>query len=75
VLFIGGSWGSLNEFSIAHDEGRVLGCLTGTGGVADEAERLLRIFPKETGACVLHGDDPLRLLAACLEALEQTRSV
>jgi uncharacterized protein (TIGR00725 family) len=75
VLFIGGSWGSLNEFTIAHDEGRVLGCLTGTGGVADEAERLLRIFPKETGACVLHGDDPLRLLAACLEALEQTRSV
>ncbi|HKR00417.1 MAG TPA: hypothetical protein VJT09_07075 [Pyrinomonadaceae bacterium] len=73
VLFIGGSMGSLNEFTIAHDEGRVMGCLTGTGGVADEAERLLRTFPKETGACVLHGDDPGRLVAACLEALEQTR--
>lgn len=73
VLFIGGSMGSLNEFTIAHDEGRVMGCLTGTGGVADEAERLLQIFPKQTGACVLHGDDPARLLAACLEALEQTR--
>ncbi|HEX8709777.1 MAG TPA: hypothetical protein VF723_16165 [Pyrinomonadaceae bacterium] len=73
VLFIGGSMGSLNEFTIAHDEGRVMGCLTGTGGVADEAERLLQVFPKETGACVLHGDDPERLLAACLEALEQKR--
>ena len=73
VLFIGGSMGSLNEFTIAHDEGRVIGCLTGTGGVADEAERLLRIFPKRSGACVLHGDDPKRLLAACLEAYEQTR--
>ena len=73
VLFIGGSMGSLNEFTIAHDEGRVIGCLTGTGGVADEAERLLQIFPKQTGACVLHGEDPARLLAACLEALEQTR--
>jgi uncharacterized protein (TIGR00725 family) len=73
VLFIGGSWGTLNEFSIAHDEGRVMGCLTGTGGVADEAERLLQIFPKKTGACVLHGDDPARLVAACLEAFEQTR--
>jgi uncharacterized protein (TIGR00725 family) len=73
VLFIGGSMGSLNEFTIAHDEGRVMGCLTGTGGVADEAERLLQMFPKQTGACVLHGDDPARLLAACLEALEQTR--
>jgi uncharacterized protein (TIGR00725 family) len=73
VLFIGGSWGTLNEFSIAHDEGRVMGCLTGTGGVADEAERLLEIFPKQTEACVLHGDSPVLLLAACLEAFEQTR--
>jgi uncharacterized protein (TIGR00725 family) len=73
VLFIGGSWGTLNEFTIAHDEGRVMGCLTGTGGVADEAERLLQIFSKKPDACVLHGDDPARLLAACLEAFEQTR--
>ncbi|HEX8847352.1 MAG TPA: hypothetical protein VF791_22100 [Pyrinomonadaceae bacterium] len=73
VLFIGGSMGSLNEFTIAHDEGRVMGCLTGTGGVADEAERLLQTFSKKTGACVLHGDDPAHLLAACLEAFEQTR--
>jgi uncharacterized protein (TIGR00725 family) len=74
VLFVGGSMGSLNEFTIAHDEGRVMGCLTGTGGVADEAERLLTIFPKQTGACVLHGEDPVRLVAACLEAFGQTRS-
>jgi uncharacterized protein (TIGR00725 family) len=73
VLFVGGSWGTLNEFTIAHDEGRVMGCLTGTGGVADEAERLLHIFSKKADACVLHGDDPARLLAACLEAFEQTR--
>jgi uncharacterized protein (TIGR00725 family) len=73
VLFVGGSWGSLNEFSIAYDEGRVMGCLTGTGGVADEAERLLQTFPKQTEACVLHGDDPVRLVAACLEAFAQTR--
>ncbi|HYY57162.1 MAG TPA: hypothetical protein VE842_07485 [Pyrinomonadaceae bacterium] len=70
VLFIAGSMGALNEFTIAHDEGKIIGCLTGTGGVADEAERLLKTFPKSTGACVLHGDDPARLLAACLEALK-----
>ena len=73
VLFVGGSMGSLNEFTIAYDEGRVMGCLTGTGGVADFAEQLLQMFPKQTEACVLHGDDPGRLLAACLEAFEQTR--
>ncbi|MGB9181938.1 MAG: hypothetical protein WCB68_22095 [Pyrinomonadaceae bacterium] len=73
VLFIRGSMGALNEFTIAHDEGRIIGCLTGTGGVADEAERLLQIFPKRTGACVLHGDDPARLLAACMEAMTQEK--
>lgn len=71
VLFIGGSMGSLNEFTIAHDEGRVIGCLTKTGGVADEAERLMEIFTKKTRSVVLHGDDPVRLVSACIEALGQ----
>lgn len=73
VIFIRGSIGALNEFTIAHDEGRVIGCLTKTGGVADEAERLLQVFSKQTSAVVLHGDDPERLLAACIEALGQMR--
>ncbi|HYO90330.1 MAG TPA: hypothetical protein VEQ40_01785 [Pyrinomonadaceae bacterium] len=71
VIFIGGSIGSLNEFTIAHDEGRIIGCLTKTGGVADEAERLLEIFSKKTRSVVLHGDDPVRLVNACIEAFEQ----
>jgi uncharacterized protein (TIGR00725 family) len=71
VLFIGGSMGSLNEFTIAHDEGRVIGCLTRTGGVADEVERLLGVFSKQTRSVILHGDDPGRLVRACIEALGQ----
>jgi len=50
VLFISGSIGSLNEFTIAYDEGKVIGCLSGTGGVADEVERLVEIFKKNTKA-------------------------
>jgi uncharacterized protein (TIGR00725 family) len=68
VLFIAGSMGSLNEFSIAHDEGKVIGCLTGTGGVADEAGYLLEKFSKETGARVFQHNDPSRLLDACLNS-------
>jgi uncharacterized protein (TIGR00725 family) len=75
VIFIGGSMGSLNEFTIAHDEGRVIGCLTGTGGVADEVEHLLQVLPKKSEACVLHGDNPASLLAACFEAFAQTKKV
>ena len=69
VLFIGGAMGSLNEFTIAHDEGKVLGCLTETGGVADEAEYLLQKFSKPTGAQVLLNTEPELLLSACLEAI------
>ena len=69
VIFRGGI-GTLNELTIAHDEGRVVGCLTGTGGVADEAERLLRVLPKKTRAVVLFDEDPARLLDKCLDALK-----
>lgn len=66
VLFIGGSIGSLNEFTIAHDERRIIGCLKGTGGVADEAERLLQLFPKRTRPAIFFDDDPARLLTRCV---------
>ena len=75
VLFIAGAMGSLNEFTIAHDEGKVIGCLTGTGGVADEANYLLRKFSKDTEARVIQDDDPNRLLDECLEELNQRQSV
>lgn len=68
VLFIAGSMGSLNEFTIAHDEGKVIGCLTGTGGVADEAGYLLEKFSKKTGAIVFQHNDPAMLLDACLNS-------
>lgn len=69
VLAFAGSIGSLNEFTIAYDEGKVIGCLTGTGGVADEAERIVRTFPKQTNARVFYQDDPVDLLEECLGAI------
>ena len=69
VLFIAGSMGSLNEFTIAHDESKVIGCLTGTGGVADEAEQLIQKFGKKTQARVFKNDDPEQLIESCLQAL------
>lgn len=70
VLFVAGAMGSLNEFTIAHDEGKVIGCLTGTGGVADEADYLLKKFSRKTGARVFQDDNPVKLLDACLASLK-----
>ena len=66
VLFIAGSIGSLNEFTIAYDEGKVIGCLTGTGGVADRVEELVSTFQKPTKARVVYDSDPANLIERCL---------
>ena len=71
VLFIAGAMGSLNEFTIAHDEGKVIGCLTGTGGVADEADYLIERFGKETGAKIFQDSDAVELVRACIQALKK----
>jgi len=73
VVFIAGAMGSLNEFTIAHDEGKIIGCLTGTGGVADEVDYLLAKFSKHTGAEVLRDEDPAKLIDACLGILKRRR--
>jgi hypothetical protein len=70
VLFICGSIGSLNELTIACDEGKIIGCLTGTGGVADETENLLKKFPKKTDSNVFYDDDAHCLLEQCLSVFE-----
>ncbi|HEU4873021.1 MAG TPA: hypothetical protein VFT44_07975 [Pyrinomonadaceae bacterium] len=70
VLFVAGAMGSLNEFTIAHDEGKIIGCLTGTGGVADESEYLLQRFGKRgIAARVFQNEDPERLIEDCMNAL------
>lgn len=69
VLFVAGSIGALNEFTIAYDEGKVIGCLTRTGGVADEAARIVEVFQKPTKARIFYDDDANGLLDACVNAV------
>src|SRR3990170_5835255 len=54
VVIAGGSSGTLGEFAIAFDEGRLIGVLTGTGGIAGHIPDLVGIFNKPTGAHVLY---------------------
>lgn len=68
VLVIAGAMGSLNEFTIAHDEGKIIGCLTGTGGVASESEYLLEKFGRRAASRVFTSDDPSELIDKCLQS-------
>lgn len=67
VVIAGGRSGTLGEFAIAYDEGRLLGVLTGTGGIADAVPELVRISDKPTGAAVLYDADPIRLVDQLIE--------
>lgn len=66
VVIAGGHSGTLGEFAIAYDEGKLIGVLTGTGGVADVVHELVAICEKETGAMVIYDDDPRVLIERLL---------
>jgi uncharacterized protein (TIGR00725 family) len=67
VTIVGGSSGTLGELAIAYDEGKLIGVLTGTGGISDMVESILKTCNKNTGAQVIYNDDPVRLIEALLD--------
>ncbi len=68
VIILGGRSGTLGEFAIAYDEGRLIGVLEGSGGIADRIRDIVAAIDKDTGAQVLHDRDPVRLLDALARA-------
>jgi hypothetical protein len=66
VIIIGGRSGTLGEFAIAYDEGRPIGVLANTGGVADHIDDFLPIIKKETGSRIFYDEDPRRLIERCV---------
>src|SRR2546423_979370 len=71
VLFIAGSIGSLNEFTIAYDEGKIIGCLVGTGGVADEIAKLTTALKKKTTSRLFYDSEPVKLLDKCIAEMKR----
>ena len=67
VVILAGHSGTLGEFAIAYDEGRLIGVLTGTGGVADLIRTLVPKLVKHTGAKVLYDDDADRLVTRLVD--------
>ena len=66
VIVVGGRSGTLGEFAIAYDEGRLIGVLTGSGGVADHIDDFLPVMHKPTGSRILYDNDPRKLVERCV---------
>lgn len=62
VIIVGGHVGTLNEFTIAYDEGMVVGVMQGSGGIADFIDDIIKIASKRTGAAVIYDKDPHDLI-------------
>ncbi|HTN73362.1 MAG TPA: hypothetical protein VMO00_19935 [Methylomirabilota bacterium] len=73
VLIFGGATGTLNEFTIAYDEGKVVGILEGSGGVADHIPEIIDFCKKPTLGTVLFANDPEELVRECFEAFSRSR--
>lgn len=58
VIIIGGRSGTLGEFSIAYDEGKLIGVLLGTGGITSEIRHIVKIVKKRTGANLMYYRNP-----------------
>ena len=69
VIIFGGATGTLNEFTIAYDEGKIVGILEESGGVADHIREIIQFCNKPTQGQVIFDRDPERLVEMCLAAL------
>jgi uncharacterized protein (TIGR00725 family) len=69
VIIIGGAIGTLNEFTIAYDEGKVIGILQGSGGIADHIKKIVEVGQKSTQSILIFDADPKTLIQTCLSAM------
>lgn len=67
VIVVGGRSGTLGEFSIAYEEGKLIGVLTGTGGITAALPALETTLSKNTGAEVIYESDSQPLIDRLLE--------
>jgi len=67
VIVVGGRSGTLGEFAIAYEQGKLIGVLEGTGGITTALPQLEASLNKPTGAEVLYDADPGVLVRRLLD--------
>lgn len=72
-LIISGRWGTMNEFTNLFDMGKVIGVLTGFGGIADELPRLSKKIKKKSKAKIVSNSNPTQLVNLIIEELNKRK--
>ncbi len=71
VVILGGRSGTLGEFAIAYDEGKLIGILEGTGGITEQIPEIVAGFKKDSGARLIYAQDPAELIQEMTAAYTQ----
>lgn len=68
VIILGGRSGTLGEFAIAYDEGKLIGVMEGSGGITNKIPDIVASFgDKDTGAKLIYEAAPDRLIDRMVE--------
>ncbi len=74
VIILPGGTGTLNEFTVAYDEGKPIGVLTGHGGVANHIDEILEFCKREPGEKMVFSDDPVELVKKLVDIVKNEDS-
>lgn len=75
VCIVGGRSGTLGEFSIAYDEGKLIAVLKGTGGIAEHVAEIVAMVQKQTQADLVYSHSPQDLIERAIQKhYERVRS-
>lgn len=74
VIVTCGRMGTLNEFTIAFEDQKPIGILTGTGGTADQVEEIVKKSHR-THPAIVYDSDPKRLVEKVLELVRKEKVI
>lgn len=75
IIIVGGGIGTLNEFTVAFDEGKFIGVLTGTGGISEHLPAIVKMCNREMEDRVFFDDDPRKLIERVFLAVKEMPAV
>lgn len=73
VIIVCGRIGTLNEFTIAFEDNKPIGILTGTGGIADDIEAIITKAHRGPGK-IVYESDPKILVEKLVDLIEKEKS-
>ncbi|MFP4499046.1 MAG: hypothetical protein ACLFQV_12615, partial [Vulcanimicrobiota bacterium] len=71
LVFLGGGIGTLNEFTIAYEEGKPIGVLLNSGGISNYLKDIIRWCGREVHDNIVFSDDPEQLISELIYKIHE----